>query len=172
MNQKYRLLLNEGFVFFAYGFAFNGYELPAFFFAAIAIALAVYFHSVRIFRMHLLRIIVLFIPELFLIYILQLNDLVTLIPLLSMSSLITADLWMGSSEKAIGQIMRGMTLTMMIFLFLSFSIKGLFYGNVNTCIITLLIFMPSSAGYLIKEIHYRKGKIIHAVSRKASPVVE
>lgn len=172
MNQKYRLLLNEGFLFFAFGAALNNHPVSACIFAFVALNCAVFFHSVRMLEKNLPRIVLCFLPELALIDFSHLGNVIPSVSFLAFVSLVCADLWMESSEKAIGQVMRGMILVMTLFLALSFSVDNLYFGTMNTVLITLLIFLPSSAGYLIREIRYRKRMRIHPVNRKSCPAVE
>lgn len=172
MNQKYRLLLNEGFLFFAFGAALNGHQLSACIFASAALLCAVFFHSVHMFERHLPKIALCFLPQLYLIDACGLNDVIPSIAFLSLVSVACADLWMQSSEKAIGSVMKGNLMLMVLFLILSLSLDNLYYGTVSTCLITMLIFLPSSAGYLIREIRYRKRVKIHPVNRKSTPAVE
>lgn len=172
MNQKYGLLLNEGFLFFAFGAALNNHPVFACVFAFVALICAVFFHSIHMLENHLPRIILCFLPELALIDISCLGNVIPSVSFLAFVSLVCADLWMESSEKAIGQVMKGMVLVMLLFLAFSFSIENLYFGTMHTCLITLIIFLPSSAGYVIREIRYRKRMRIHPVNRKSCPAVE
>lgn len=172
MNQKYKMLVNEGFIFFAFGFALNGYHITAVIFAMIAVILSVQSHSIHVFQRHGIHIMELFTIEIVMIHLSHLDEIVPSIAAVSFASLISADLWMESSEKAIGQVMKGMTAVMIVFLIMSLVMKNLFYGTGNTCLIIGLVFMPSSLEYLHREYRYHRQTKAHQNSRKSCPAVE
>lgn len=155
MNQKDRLLLNTGFIFFGFGFAMNDHVVMALLCACIAVMIAITSHSVHVLLSHLSEIIPAYITELICIRFSIPVASIPLIRLLSLAVLISAACWMDSSEKVVGGVMKGMTGVMLLFYVLSFCLKETAYGTGNTCLLITLIFLPFSLSYGIRECRYR-----------------
>lgn len=154
MNQKDRLLLNTGFIFFGFGFAMNGHVVMALICAGISMMIAIYSHSAGVLLAQMPAIIPAYGIELFGIQISSLSEVIPFIRILSLASLISAACWMESSEKVIGRTMKGMTGIMLLFYGLSFFLKETVYGTADTCLLITLIFLPFSLGYGIRECRY------------------
>ena len=172
MNQKDKLLLNEGLVFFAFGFALNGNTVLSLITASLAIVLAIEAHSIHALFRCKIPFLTGLVSELIIIWISHLNAVVPHVLFLSVSSLITSVLWLQSSEKVIGNMMRGMTVMMILSCILAFSLNHLYFGKENTLLLVMLIFLPSVIGYLIRECRYYILKKSHTDSRKMNPAVE
>lgn len=172
MNQKDKLLLNEGMVFFAFGFALNGNKLPALIAGLLAIVTAVESHSIHALFKQKITVLLYLISELIIIRISHLDEVVPYVVFLSLSSLITSVLWLQSSEKVIGNLMKGMTVMMLFSYVLAFTMHELFYGRMYTMILITLIFLPSCLGYMIREWRYYAHKKLHPDSRKHVPAIE
>lgn len=151
MHDNEKFMIIEGLIFYAFAFALQSHPLLSFMTAVTAVIMTLIIHSDALWK-RIPHILPVFFLQLVMIQITHLESLIPYIAILSLSSLICADIWLSVCGEKLHTVMNILIVSLTVYIILMMIIDNLPFGKLYTTGITLLVYGPVVYEYFSYEL--------------------
>lgn len=151
MHDTEKFMITEGIVFYAFAFALQSHPLLSFFSASAAILMTLQFHP-DVFWKRVPHILWIFLLQLAVIQLTDMESLIPYIAVLAAASLISTDIWLYACGGKLHKVMNILMFGLAVYMILILAIEDLPFGKLHSTGIALLVYGPVIYEYIYHTI--------------------